>query len=80
MPNDCFGIASVVGILTITHMMLFHVLSIVTVVAALYLQRHPDWTPKDVWTAIESHALRDLVSNVPPSTSNLILSAGDLLF
>jgi hypothetical protein len=61
-------------------MVLFYVISFGSVVAALYLQRHPDWTPKDVWTALESHALRDLVSNAPPSTSNLILSTGDLLF
>lgn len=52
----------------------------IVAVAALYLQRHPDWTAKDVWTAIESHALRDLVSNVPPSTPNLIISTGGLLF
>ena len=50
------------------------------VVAAMYLQRNPEWKPSALWTAVESHALRDLVSNIPPSTPNLIVTTNDLQY
>jgi hypothetical protein len=47
-------------------------------VAAQYLEKYPHWSPHDVLNAFQANALRGLVKDLPPSTSNLLLNTGDL--
>jgi serine protease len=53
-------------------------LLLILLVAAQYLEKYPHWSPHDVWSALQAHALRGLVTDLPPSTSNLLLNTGDL--
>jgi len=48
--------------------------ALVSAIAALYLERDPELTPGELWSAIESNAAADLISQAGVSSPNLLVS------
>ena len=48
--------------------------ALVSAIAALYLERDPELTPGELWSAMESNAAADLISQAGVSSPNLVVS------
>ena len=48
-------------------------------VAALYLEAHPDWSPAQVWEAMQGDAAAGVLSNVGSDSPNLLVTTARLI-